>query len=532
MSKVKEVTSDDEFRGYLRNSTGKLVVVDFFAEWCGPCQMAKPIFEEFASRYSNVVFLKVDVDKHNGIAQKEGVQGMPTFIFYKNNTKLTSVVGMDMQKVERLINEYGDSFQAFQGGGRTLTSSSAGSSSSGGLAGQVYKNPWADENRPIRQPKPQTDDMDEDLDDLDDETRKAIELSLLQQKIKKAVTKPSSTSASSTTQAGTTSTTETTEGSATTTSQENNTGGLTNEQVMAEIEKTVDTNILKELMEMEFSKLRAVKALLNSPQPPSKEACIEWLLEHQEDADIDEPIQFTVETEEDKKKRAEQMKELLKQKRIENKRKMEEEERKSQKERELKRREQGKQSQELLERMKEEQAKRDLELKKKEKQEEKKEKLRMKQLLEEDKLRRKIERLRQEGKTTELAQVEKDLFDLQKMGLKAYLARDTAGGSGTPTSSTSTPTESSSSTTAPAQPQESAIRVRLLDGTTITAKFKPTDTIKAVHAHIASLIKDSHFSFNCPGVPPKTYSLTSANINKTLDEEGLHPRGQLICTRK
>lgn len=505
--------------------------------------MAKPIFEDFASRYSNVVFLKVDVDKHNGIAQKEGVQGMPTFIFYKNNTKLTSVVGMDMQKVERLINEYGDTFQAFQGGGRTLGASSSSSSSSGGgsgggLAGQVYKNPWADENRPVRQPKPQTDDMDEDLDDLDEETRKAIELSLLQQKIKKAGTKPSSSSSSLSPSGGSTKTSsqEGTSKEGTSATQETNIGGLTNEQVMAEIEKSVDANILKELMEMEFSKLRAIKALLNSPQPPSKEGCIEWLLEHQEDADIDEPIQFTVETEEEKKKRAEQMKELLKQKRLENKRKMEEEERKAQKERELKRREQGKQTLEMMERMKEEQAKRDLELKKKEKQEEKKEKLRMKQLLEEDKLRRKIERLRQEGKTAELAQVEKDLFDLQKMGLKAYLARDTAGGSSdTPTTSvsSSTPTESSSAaTSAPSQLQESAIRVRLLDGTTITAKFKPTDIIKTVHAHIASLIKDNQFSFNCPGVPPKTYSLTSANINKTLDEEGLHPRGQLICTRK
>lgn len=497
--------------------------------------MAKPLFEALANKYANVVFLKVDVDKHSGISQKEGVSAMPTFILYKNNMKLTSVVGMDMQKVERLITEYGDSFQAFTGGGRSLSSSSTGSSSTGtGLAGQVYKNPWADESRPVRQ-KTESDAMEDELDELDDETRKAIELSLLQSKLKKAVTSGTGSTVKKPVVSGepssttTTTTTDSSSGSTETSTTTGNTGGLTQEQVMEEIEKTVDANILKELMEMEFTKLRAIKALLNSPQPPSKEACIEWLLEHQEDADIDAPIEFTVETEEDKKKRVEQMKELIKQKRVENKRKLEEQEKKASLTREIKRREQGKQSMELVEKMKDEQQKRDLELKKKEKQDEKKEKLRMKQLLEEDKLRRKIERFRQEGKTADLAQAEKDLSDLQKMGLKAYLARDTSSPA---SASPSTATESTTSNTQPTQPQESAIRVRLLDGTTITAKFKPTDTLKAVHAHVASLIKDSQFSFNCPGVPPKTYSLTSANITKTLEEEGLHPRGQLICTRK
>ncbi|EFC44825.1 thioredoxin domain-containing protein [Naegleria gruberi] len=528
MSKVKHINSEEEFRGYLRNSTGKLVVADFYAEWCGPCQMIKPHYEALASKYSNVVFLKVDVDKHNAISSKEEVRAMPTFVFYKNNTKLTSVVGADIQKVEKLINEYGDSFQAFQGGGRSLGATSSSSSSdtttSSGLAGQVYKNPWADEHRPVRK----VDAMEDEIDELDDETRKAIELSLLQNKLKKATTKPSTdakkTDSSSST---TTPSSTTTESSSSETKAVDTT--VSDEQVMAEIEKVVDANILKELMEMEFSKLRSMKALLNSPQPPSKEGCIEWLLEHQEDPDIDEMIQFTVETEEDKKKRAEEMKELLKQKRMENKRKMEEEEKKSQRERELKRREQGKLAMETMEKLKEDQKKRDLELFKKEKQDEKKEKLRMKQLLEEDKIRRKMDRFRQEGKAEELRQAEKDLTDLQRMGLKAFLARDT-----TPTSSegSSSATSTPTTTQTPAQPQESAIRVRLLDGTTITAKFKPTDTIKAVHAHIATLVKDSTFSFNCPGVPPKTYSLTSANINKTLEEEGLHPRGQLICTRR
>ena len=71
----------------------KLVVVDFWASWCGPCMMLKPVLEELSGEMTNVKFCKVDVDEQMELAQRFGVQSIPTLVCMKNGRIQKTMVG-------------------------------------------------------------------------------------------------------------------------------------------------------------------------------------------------------------------------------------------------------------------------------------------------------------------------------------------------------------------------------------------------------------------------------------------------------
>ncbi|KAI9362894.1 thioredoxin [Zopfochytrium polystomum] len=99
---VQEITSVEDFVGAVK--TGKLVVVDFFATWCGPCKMVAPKFADLATKYPDAIFLKIDVDDFPEITEQAGVTAMPTFQIFKDGTRVgNEVKGANIAAVESEI---------------------------------------------------------------------------------------------------------------------------------------------------------------------------------------------------------------------------------------------------------------------------------------------------------------------------------------------------------------------------------------------------------------------------------------------
>jgi len=91
-SAVKHLTEAD-FDDTIKNATVP-VLVDFFAEWCGPCKMAAPVIEEIAMEYADKAILaKVDVDQENALAGRFGVMSIPTMIVFKGGEEVDRQTG-------------------------------------------------------------------------------------------------------------------------------------------------------------------------------------------------------------------------------------------------------------------------------------------------------------------------------------------------------------------------------------------------------------------------------------------------------
>lgn len=136
---VRVIEDDNHFRTELNAAGIRLVVVDFTASWwvdtfklpfidtfnvnamqqkffnglrfsngkrCGPCQRIAPEFERLPTKYPRAIFLKVDVDKCQDTAASEGVSAMPTFIFYRNKSKIDRLQGADMAGLEAKVQQH------------------------------------------------------------------------------------------------------------------------------------------------------------------------------------------------------------------------------------------------------------------------------------------------------------------------------------------------------------------------------------------------------------------------------------------
>ena len=83
-----------------------IILVDFYADWCGPCKMLAPLLEEIAGEYSYLDIYKINVDEENELAKEFGIMNIPTLLFMRKGTVLKKVVGMSSKKeLMKLLSE-------------------------------------------------------------------------------------------------------------------------------------------------------------------------------------------------------------------------------------------------------------------------------------------------------------------------------------------------------------------------------------------------------------------------------------------
>jgi len=84
--------SEKEFEETI-NNPNKLVVVDFYAEWCMPCLMIAPVIEELASKFTKIKFARVNIDENHPLSSKCEVSSIPCLILFKQGQEVERIVG-------------------------------------------------------------------------------------------------------------------------------------------------------------------------------------------------------------------------------------------------------------------------------------------------------------------------------------------------------------------------------------------------------------------------------------------------------
>ena len=101
---MKYFENVESFNTFVKGEgSNKAIIIDFFAEWCGPCKGIAPFFSDLSEMYKNVVFAKVNVDEAEDVAELFGVSSLPTFVLVKNGVEVSRFSGASRNSLENLV---------------------------------------------------------------------------------------------------------------------------------------------------------------------------------------------------------------------------------------------------------------------------------------------------------------------------------------------------------------------------------------------------------------------------------------------
>lgn len=261
---VKEVTSSSEYRDCL--NVPNLVVVDYYASWCGPCRNIAPFVEQLSNKYPDVVFLKVGEHHCRDVIMSAGVSAFPTFQFFIKSEKIDEMRGANPHELEKKVLEHRGKGggEAFAGRGVTLGGNGwngvgyppDGNAREARLKafGHIDEKPQSS-GIPVNPSVPVTSG-----DDEDEAIAKAIALSMSAQ--------------------------DDIDASSEKTAEENMSRDRMEQQEEEMVPVPVNEEMLAQLLEMDIPEVRARKGLVHGG---TVEGAVSWIAENQDDPNIDQP---------------------------------------------------------------------------------------------------------------------------------------------------------------------------------------------------------------------------------------------------
>ncbi|KAL0258361.1 Thioredoxin-like protein 1 [Diplodia seriata] len=143
MSKTVSIESPEQFSSLL--SSSRIVVVDFYADWCGPCKAIAPLYEQLSaslSRPNIITFTKVNTDTQQQVAQTYGITAMPTFMIFKNTREVSRIRGANAAQLSEAVKKL--AAEAESGGASSGGFGEASGSSGGGWLGASLPRGYGD----------------------------------------------------------------------------------------------------------------------------------------------------------------------------------------------------------------------------------------------------------------------------------------------------------------------------------------------------------------------------------------------------